>query len=93
MKLTDFFDLVQKVLIKLPAGIKVKNADGTYISKKAGDDFQVDLSESVYSKTETDKQIQEKVTSAQTGASVTDSGTLKKVQEMSSYLDGTTVEK
>ncbi|HIY92861.1 MAG TPA: hypothetical protein H9820_07990 [Candidatus Companilactobacillus pullicola] len=93
MKLTEFFDLVQKVLIKLPAGIKVKNADGTYISKKAGDDFQVDLSESVYSKTETDKQIEDKVATAQTGASITDSDTLKKLQEMSSYLDGTTAEK
>ncbi len=93
MKLTEFFDLVQKVLTKLPAGIKVKNADGTYISKKAGDDFQVDLSEIVYSKKETDRQIEDKVATAQTGASITDSDTLTKLQEMSSYLDGTTVEK
>lgn len=93
MKLTEFFDLVQNILSKLPAGIKVKNQDGTYVTHKAGDDFQIDLSSDVYSKTEVDQKITDKITTVQTGASITDSATLKKLQDMNAYLDSTTSEK
>lgn len=89
MRLTDFFSLVQDILVKMPAGIKVKKQDGSYISHKAGDDFQIDLSADVYSKTEVDTQIDSKVAAAQTGATITDSATLTKLQEMSTYLGNT----
>lgn len=87
MKLNDFFNLVQNVLIKLPAGVKVKKKDGTYVTHKAGDDFQIDLSDDVYSKTEVDDQIDNKVATAQTGAVITNSATLTKLQEMNTYLN------
>lgn len=90
MKLNDFFDLVQKILIKMPAGVKVKKQDGTFVTHKAGDDFQVDLSDDVYSKTETDHQIESKVVAAQTGAEISDSATLTKLQELNTYLNETT---
>lgn len=92
MKLTEFFDLVKNVLIKMPAGIKVKNQDGTYVSHKAGDDFQIDLSDDVYSKTQVDKQIDNKVATAQTGATITDDDVLDKLKELNTYLNDTKAE-
>lgn len=87
MKLNDFFNLVQGILAKMPAGIKLKKRDGTYVSHKAGTDFQVDLSDDVYSKDQVDDQINNKIAESQTGASISDSDTLTKLQELNTYLN------
>ncbi|APX72725.1 hypothetical protein M5C72_06350 [Companilactobacillus allii] len=90
MKLTEFFDLIQKIVVKLPAAVKIKKLDGTYSSIKAGTDMQVDLSAVVYSKDQVDDAINKKVVDANTNASITDTALLKQLKDMNTFLNGIT---
>ncbi|WP_334328454.1 hypothetical protein [Companilactobacillus sp. HBUAS59699] len=92
MKVSDFLNLILNTIVKVPAAIKVKKLDGTYVSVKAGDDMQADLSSAVYSKEEVDDKISKKIIDANNNSEISDSATLKKLQEMNEFLNSTQTE-